>query len=335
MFKQHKALMALPILGLATALTLSACGGSGDTKTGSPSKNWSFTDDRGVTVKLDHRPEKVVAFADQALALHAYGVDVVGIIGRTDIKKDSRFKNWDLSKVSIYSTEYGAIDFAKMAEDEPDVIVTGDYPTKRNAKLGKKDLLYGFNDAASQKKAEKLAPTVGMEVGGKGADVVERMSELAVDLGAKQSRVEQAKKRFDAAGKKLKAAAKARPEIEVTQMYADKDGLFVVKPQDEPATQLLSEYGVNYTNLNPGGEYYWDKYSWENASKMMTGDVIFTQQDGLQAADLAKQETFKDDPALKAGQVQTWADATMDYASQAKQMATMTKTIEDAENVVK
>jgi iron complex transport system substrate-binding protein len=68
---------------------------------------------------------------------------------------------------------------------------------------------------------------------------------------------------------------------------------------------------------------------------MMTGDVIFTQQDGLQAADLAKQETFKDDPALKAGQVQTWADATMDYASQAKQMATMTKTIEDAENVVK
>lgn len=330
-----KPLTVISALGTAAVLALSGCGSSSGGANDAAGGDWSFKDDTGKNVKVDHKPKKIVAFADEALALMDYGIKPAAIFGRTDIKKDSRFKGKDLSGVKILGTTYGEIDLEALAQVDPDLIVTGIYPTDRSGKLPTKDALYGFKDKGQQGKAAKLAPIAAMEVGGKGLENVKSRVHLATALGADQSKIDSEKKDFDKAADKLRAATKAKPDIEVTMMYADTSGLSVNKPQDEPTTQMYSRFGATFTDLHPKGEYYWDKYSWENAAKMMTGDVILTQQDGLQAADLKKQATFKNDPALKAGQVYSWADQGMDYVGQAKQLNTLAGYIKNAKDVAK
>lgn len=40
-------------------------------------------------------------------------------------------------------------------------------------------------------------------------------------------------------------------------MYAaDADGIYLVKPEDEPQTQLYKSLGVKLTDLKPDGDYY-------------------------------------------------------------------------------
>jgi len=162
--------------------------------------------------------------------------------------------------------------------------------------------------------------------------VIESVNTLATALGADSATIASAKKKYDAAAADLTAAAR-ESTLEVTQMYADADGVYVVKPGDEPETELYRSLGVDFTDIHPDGEYYWDKYSWENAAQMMTGDVLLVNVEGFQKKDLLEQATFADHPALAAGQVYAWNDAALDYASQAAHMVELTKILREAKKV--
>ncbi|MBF4161029.1 ABC transporter substrate-binding protein [Nocardioides acrostichi] len=294
---------------------------------------WSWTDDTGNAIELDSQPTRVAAYADQALALLSYGIKPVAIFGRVDVASDPRFADYDLSGVAIVGNSYGEIDLEALAAASPQLIVTGIYPTDRKGTLDTSGPYYGVADAEQQKQLEKIAPVGAIKIGGEGLDVVESTTALAESLGADKDDVADDKAEFEEAAQELGEAAKEHPDIEVTQLYADADGLYVVKIADEPETQMYAGFGVNYTDLNPGGDYYWDIYSWENAAKMMSGDVILANVEGYQAKQLAKQPTFADDPALKAGQVYSWNGAAMDYTSQAKQMEKLADLIDDAKDV--
>lgn len=317
------ALVAAALSGCAAA---SSSGGAADA-----SGAWSYTDDTGKKVSLDKRPTRIAAFTDYGLGLESLGVDPVAVFGRVPVATDPRFSKADLKGVTIVGNSYGELDLEKLAEAAPDLIVTGIYPTDRKGNYNKKAALYGFADVEQQKQVEKIAPIVALGIGGKGRNVIANMNRLASALGAKDSAIAAAKKDFDSAAAQLTAAAKSG--IEVTQLYADTTGIYVVKPDDEPQTQLYKSLGVNYTNRNPGGKYYWDIYSWENAADMMTGDVVLVNREGYQPADLAKQPTYADSPALKAGQVYPWLDAGLDYRSQADQMRKLAKLIAGAKKV--
>ncbi|TIC86398.1 ABC transporter substrate-binding protein [Nocardioides sp. GY 10127] len=335
----RRALPALVALALS-APALTACGAMSSGETSSAASGsaasgpWSYTDDTGTTIDLDAQPTRVVAFADQALALLSYGITPVAIFGRTQVKTDPRFADYDLSGVEILGNTYGEIDLEKLAAAAPDIVVTGIYPSDRKGTLDTDGPYYGFSGVSQQKQVEKIAPVAAIEIGGKGIDVVESTTSLALALGADEDEVAEDKKSFEAAAADLRSATEANPGIEVTMMYADADGVYVVKTADEPESQLYSTYGVDYTDLHPKGAYYWDIYSWENAAEMMTGDVILANVEGYQADDLADQPTFADDPALVAGQVYSWNGAAMDYASQATQMTTLAKIISEAKDVV-
>ena len=60
------------------------------------------------------------------------------------------------------------------------------------------------------------------------------------------------------------------------------------------------------------------------------GDVVLVNVEGYQVADLKKQATFSDDPALKAGQGYSWIDAALNYSAQAAQMNKLAAMIEKA-----
>ncbi|HMR21378.1 MAG TPA: ABC transporter substrate-binding protein [Micropruina sp.] len=312
------------ILGaLVTVLALAACGSGAGTPATSASapaaSGWSYTDDTGATITLDHKPERVAGFADQVLSLLSYGVQPVAVFGRVDVKNDPRFAGYDLSQVKIVGNAYGEIDLEALAEAEPDLIVTAVYPSDREGTIDAKSPYYGLKDLEQQKKILDIAPVAAVKVGGKGLDVIESNAKLAVALGADQAKVDADRAAFATASTKLTAAA-GESGLEVTVMYADADGIYLVKPEDEPQTQLYKSLGVKLTELKPEGPYYWDIYSWENAGTVMSGDIILLSVEGFQSDDLKKQATFAKHPALQAGQVFPNAYSSMDYSSQAKLM---------------
>ncbi|GAA1723065.1 ABC transporter substrate-binding protein [Brachybacterium phenoliresistens] len=327
------------LAGTALLTALTACGGSGDdTADGASDQGgaggWTYTDGRGVTLELDAMPTRIAAFADYALVLLSYGITPVAVFGRTDVASDPRFAEHDLSDVAIVGNAYGEIDLEALATAAPELIITGIYPTDREGTLDTEGVLYAFADLEQQGQIEKIAPVAAVVVGGAGLEVIEALVELSEAVGADPAAIASAKTDFETARDALTAASEARPEIELTRLYADASGIYLVKTADEPVTQMYAEFGVRLTTLVTDGDFYWDIYSWENAADMMTGDVLLLSDEGFQQADMEAQPTFADDPALVAGQVVVWPNGVMSYAYQAAQMTALAETITTAQDVV-
>lgn len=317
------------------ALLLSGCSGSGgsapdgDASGGAATADtaWTYRDATGTTVRVDHRPERVVVLNDIAISFIEYGLRPVGTFGQLTMAKDARFDDLDTDGITQLGTGYGDIDLEQLAALQPDLIVTSVYPTDAKGTIDESQPAYGFKDTDQQAQVEKIAPVAQVEWGGKGEDVIEHIADLAESLGARQSTVERAEQRFDAASDRLGQVAEDS-DLSVVSMYADGDGVYVTRPSDEPTLQMYTSFGVDFVDPKPKG-YYWGVYSWENAGQV-TGDVILLSQQGYQVADLEKQPTFADEPALVAGQVHSWTFPALDYASQADYMTKLAGWLEDS-----
>ncbi|MFF7334001.1 ABC transporter substrate-binding protein [Streptomyces sp. NPDC008150] len=320
----------------AVALLLTGC--SSDSGSGSGSTDdaasgpWTFKDDQGKTVKLDHTPTRVAGLNDVLVSLMNYGVKPVASFGYTSLADDHRFDGLDTKGITEVGTSFGEINLEKLAAAKPDVIVTNVYPTDAKGTIDKTQADYGFKDLSQEKQVEKIAPVVTLYMGGDGEKVVKRTTDFATAVGAKASVVAAAKEKFDAAEKSLAAAGK-ETRIKVTVVYADGDGLYGVKAKDDPALRMYQDLGVPFTEPTPKG-YYWGIYSWENAGKL-GGDMLLLSQTGYQQAELKKQATFADNAALKSGQVHDWTSAGMDYVSQADYMNRLASWIKESKVVSK
>lgn len=310
----------LLLIALALIGPLTACSSSTHTSTSSPAasgKRWTFTDDLGKTVTLDHTPTRIAGMNDEIVPLIHYGLKPVASWGYAAIKKDARFDGLDTSGITQVGSVAGEIDVEKLAAARPDVIVSEVFPTDEKGTIDKTQPNYGFKDLAQQKQIEAIAPVITIVIGGDGADVVDHTTKLAVALGADSATVAKAKATYDTASTGLKKAAAANP-VTVTALYADADGVNVAREQDDPALHLYADLGVKFFAPKPKG-FYWSDYSWENAGQV-GGDVWLLEQDGYTSAQLKRQLTIKDDPALAAGQVHPWTSASLDYVSQAQYM---------------
>lgn len=330
----RRALRAALVPVIAVLFALSGCTNPNAAAPSATATGWTYTDDIGNTVTLDHAPSRVAGFTDQVLSLLSYGIKPVATFGRTDVKTDTRFSGYDMDGVAIVGNSYGEIDLEALASAQPDLIVTAEYPSDREGTIDTSQPYYGFKDLEQQKKLEAIAPIVTIKVGGAGLDVIKANTRLALALGADQAKVDEAQKTFEASAANLTKVAKGKG-LKVSAMYADADGVYLVKTNDEPETQLYASLGVDYLNPHPDGAYYWDIYSWENAAKVKVADVILLSNEGYQAADLRKQATFADDPALKAGQVFERRVSPLDYASQAKNMDVLAGQLQQSQKVTK
>ncbi|MFF3499939.1 ABC transporter substrate-binding protein [Streptomyces sp. NPDC003247] len=323
----------LPLAVILVLAALSACSSTTHESTSNAAaseESWSFTDDLGRTVTLDRAPTRVAGVNDQIVPLMHYGLEPVASWGYSAIEDDARFDDLDTSGIEQVGTAYGEIDLEKLAAERPDVIVSEVYPTDEKGTIDTTQPDYGFKDLAQQKQVEAIAPVVTILLGGDGADVVDRTTELADALGADPGTVAKAKKRYDAASEALEKAATANP-VTVTSLYADSDGVSVAKAQDDPALQLYAGLGVQFFEPKPEG-YYWGNYSWENAGQV-GGDMWLLQQAGYDSAQLKKQPTIAGNAALAAGQIHPWVSAALDYVSQADYMEQLAGWITDARTV--
>jgi iron complex transport system substrate-binding protein len=298
---------------LGLGAVLAACG-DGDAKSGgsgsggtaaAKSGPWSFKDDRGQTAKADKVPSNIVAFVGAAAALHDYGVGVKGVFGPTrtkDGKADVQAGDLDVGKVTVLGNEWGQFNIEKYAALAPDLLVTTLFD-------GAGTLWY-VPEESKKKILAVGAPSVGISVYDRQMPVaLRRMLELAESLGADTSSggIAQAKKRFEDASARLRAAVKAKPGIKVLAGSASQDVFYVSGSNLSIDLEYFKALGVNFveppaTALKASGGWF-ENLSWENVDKYKADVIMMDNRSSAIQPAAITEATWKKLPAVKAGQV--------------------------------
>lgn len=296
---------------LGLGAVLAACGdedssseGSGKETTAAKSGAWTFKDDRGTTVELDKVPTKIVAFVGVAAALHDYGIEVKGVFGPTktkDGKADVQAGDMDVSKLTVFGNVWDQFNVEEYAAFAPEVLITTMFDSAGTL---------WYVPAASASKIAKLAPSVGISVYDRQITApLQRVWELAESLGADMTaaKVTDAKKRFESASERLRAAAKAHPDIKVLAGSAAQDVFYVSGTNLSIDLEYFKALGVNFVEpsasvLKASGGWY-ESLSWENVDKYQADIIMMDDRTAtIQPADITE-ATWKKLPAVAAGQV--------------------------------
>jgi iron-desferrioxamine transport system substrate-binding protein len=284
------------------------------------STDWSFTDDRGVKVSLATQPKRIVAYDQAASALMNIGVPMVGIMASMPFGKDPLLTGLNLSGVAKVSQAYGDINLEVLAAAQPDLIVTELDPRLTGP-------LIGFTNKSTQDQAQQVAPIVAIDYYTKSrtnfqtGDVIavtNRFEQLGRALGANLQApdVVAAQKNFEQASARVRAATAAKPGLKVIALGAYVGvGIQVARPQHDPTLLYYQELGVDM--VEPGGSpgninknynnFFFELLSYERASQypadlILYDDTVYAMS--LQSLDAIP--TWKDLPAVKAGQIIPW-----------------------------
>jgi iron complex transport system substrate-binding protein len=295
---------------------------------------WQFTDDRGVTITLPKRPERVVAQVTAAASLWNYGVRPIGVFGpqkNADGSQSIEVGNVNLETVTNLGEAHGEIDFEKVAGLRPDLIISLYYSGDT--------VWYITEDAMAPMQA--IAPIAAIKV----QDVpilspITRFGDLSAALGADLNSPENvaAKAGFDTAVNDLKAAIESKPGLKVLVVAGGNDTLSVANPS--VATDLIyfkiyfKQLGLDI--VQPPVTSFWESLSWEQANRYPV-DLILTDQrpSTLSHAKLLEKEVWRSLPAVQANQVGAWPWKTYSHLSYTKALKDLTATITNARtNVV-
>ncbi|MEJ3741899.1 ABC transporter substrate-binding protein [Actinomycetes bacterium KLBMP 9797] len=289
------------LVGGGALLVLAGCGAeeeSADTTTASGP--WEFTDDRGQKATRDSRPTTIVAQISAAATLWDFGIKPVGTWGEEG-KADLLKGNADLAGVTWVGSTWGDFNIEKLESLRPDLLV---------APMQAKDTLWYVPEDAA-KKIQPLCPSVGINQFEVPVDkVINRFAELAGTLGADLNApaVTTAKREFEAAGTALADAAKARPNLRVAFITADKDGLYLGNAKIFSDLAYLRNRGLNFTEVTvSANQTHWEVLSWERAGKYPIDVLLYDSRNASYfTTDLAKYPTVANLPAIKAGQALSW-----------------------------
>ncbi|MGC5019252.1 ABC transporter substrate-binding protein [Micromonospora sp. DT47] len=322
--------------GAALAALLAGCGESSDSTTSSKGSTgpWSFTDDRDRQVTAARTPTRVVAFTGVAAALVDFGLDsqVAGVFGETtrkDGSPDPQAGALDVDRVSVLGNVWGEFNVEKYAALRPELLVTHMYDP---------DALWYVPDE-SRDKILALAPSVAVAT----ARVpmtrpIARYAELAAALGADLSarKVTDAKARFEAAAESVRRAVSTNPGIRVMAASGSPDLFYVSNPKVSTDLMYFAELGVDIvvpTKLATGD--YFESLSWENAGKFPADLILLDNRStALQPKDLAGKPTWRQLPAVRAGQVTPWdAVPRFSYAGAAPLLENLAAAIRSAKRL--
>ncbi|MEV5827096.1 ABC transporter substrate-binding protein [Spirillospora sp. NPDC052242] len=310
---------------------LAACGGDGGGSVSSGGGAWSFTDDRGEKVDLKARPTRVVGYVGTAAALYDFGVDeqLVGVFGPTKLQDgspDPQAGELPVDRLEIIGNAFGEFNIEKYAALRPELLVDNMFVDG--------ELFYVPVESAD--KIYALAPSVAISTGAVSlTKPLQRMAELAGALGADlgAAKVTEAKARFDKAAESVRAAVKANPGVRVLAASASPDLFYASSPDKNSDLIYFKELGVELiTPEKPGANGYFEELSWENADRY-PADVILldSRTQALQPKDLGDKASWKDLPAVKAGQVFPWeAEPRFSYLGCAPILENLAKAIESA-----
>ncbi|HWV22872.1 MAG TPA: ABC transporter substrate-binding protein [Thermomicrobiales bacterium] len=275
---------------------------------------WTFTDDKGVTVTLPSRPERIVADVNAAASLWDFGIRPVAVFG-WNATENGDFGpaggNIDPGAVAIVGNATEPIQPEAVAAQHPDLLVT---------------LTFTLDDATEYWSIESsilpqvtpIAPIVAISGTGMADADTERFAELAAALGADldSPELKEAKATYDAALTSLKETASATSGLRILFAYVDAtDEAYVASPQDFAELSLYTHLGLQLVQPDVAKNEYWETLSAEQALKYPADVLFYSARPGTLTADQFKAHpTWGQHPAVKAGQIAAWnQDVIMSY----------------------
>lgn len=243
---------AMTGLALAGSLGTLASARQGATPGVSPvSSEWTFTDDKGVTVTLPESPKRIVADMNAAAPLWDFGVRPVAVFG-WNANDSGNFGEAggrvDPAQVEVVGDAATPIDIEKLVAAQPDLIVTITWtPDDPND--------YWSIDQSLLEQVKQVAPIVALSVIERADTAVARFGELATVLGAdiEASEGMTDKQRFDDVSATLQELTAAMPDITSTFIWAGQDILYVAVPEAWGDLLMFQHLGLNIvTPEDPG-----------------------------------------------------------------------------------
>ncbi|WP_051462672.1 ABC transporter substrate-binding protein [Haloglycomyces albus] len=319
--------------GMATAV--SACGNEDDTTGGSDELDFDFTDDRDETVNVEGLTT-AVAYTGMAAALSDFGAkNVTGVFGPT-LDKDGNLlpeaQGLDKDKLTVLGNTWGEFDVEEYAGMNPQVLLTHYHNDPESL---------WYVPAEDADEILSLAPSAAINVDDGSntlADVIERHAELAGALGADldSDKLADDKAEFESAVTALAEAAADNP-VTVLACSGAEEIFYASVPDMSCDLRYYLEQGVEFiVPDNPDDAGYYEGLSWENADKY-EADILFVdaRAQALQPDDMADFPTWKELPAVKAGQVVAWhAEPRFSYAGAAGPVQALADMIANATKVV-
>jgi iron-desferrioxamine transport system substrate-binding protein len=283
-----------------------------------PPGPWTWTDDLDQTVELDEAPMRIAAYGDEAAALWRFGIVPVAVFDYIDPALDPSFIGLPLDQTEVVGTSDGQIDLDRLAELEPDLIVTASQAGDTQNRM------HGFEDYAQLHDVREIAPVIAVEQSGSAFYVAEQNEKLAASLGVDVgpgSTVAADKEELDQATAALTQAAASG--LTVMPVYADFGGLYVLDHRDDPTMAYLDDHGVDFVKRG-GEDDYWEILDWSNADKYEPDVVLVSQRGGFTADELATQMTFGRLGAVQRRQMHPWRSVPPDYRALAAYVREMT-----------
>ncbi len=223
---------------------------------------WSFTDDRGITITLPKRPERIVAQTTSAAILWDFGIRPVGVYGPStlaDGSNDFQAGEIDFDTVEIVG-DYGTLDLEKLVELDADLYV--------DLTFGGDSLWYLTEEEIGQ--VEAIVPTLGISMQKISVlDSIARFEDLASSLGAdlESAEVNAAREEFADAESDLMAAIAENPGLSVLVVSPAVDTLYVASPEWMVDLHYFRDLGLDIINPETAEEGFWELLSWEQANK--------------------------------------------------------------------
>lgn len=284
-------------------LTTAACGTSADSA--SPStrdRAWSFTDDRGRTLALDHQPRVVVAQSSIAAALEDAGVEVTGVFGpleADDGSVDPQASGLEVDEVTDVTSqgEYGDLDLEKLAALEPDVVVTNMFVPPA---------LWYLNEA-TEKKVDGLTQTLGIDFQGKTVvETIEAVAEVARALGGDDEDAAEDEADFAAAGERLRRIGAELGDRQILAVAPTTDLLYAADPDQFPDLAYYRSLGLPIVAVEADDASYWDELSWEKADTYAADIVLYDVRDPGGREILEQQPAFGQLVGAREGNYEPW-----------------------------
>lgn len=290
---------------------------------------WTFTDDRGVTITLPERPERIVGYVGTVAVLWDFGIEAVGTFGpllNEDGTAQAAAGNIDVDAVDSAGDGWDGANLEALAALEPDLVVTGGV-----------DAPWVIGD--QMEAVTRIAPVAVVEVcRAPASTILDNYERLAVALGADPDSAEltAARASYDAARDGLAAAITAKPGLTAIVTYADAEGLYVANPPSFPDVLEFQALGLDVVSP-PAGTDYFELLSWE-AAGTYPADLILhdVREFSVQPDQLAdEQPTWSALPAVRAGQIGAWsAEAILSYQGLTEVFEDLTATVDAASATV-
>lgn len=319
--------------GLGAAAVLSRAGLA---QNASPeaSGEWSFTDDKGVTVTLPARPERVVIDVNAAAPLWDYGIvptAVFGWLANPSGDFGAAGGRIDASQVDIIGNGENTIDVEALVGLDPDLLITLTFAPD--------DPLDYWSLAADGplEQVQAVVPIVAIS-GIQPADTaVARFAELAEALGAnlESDTIAGNLARWETAEATFQAAIEAKPGITATFVAPAADMLYIANPEVAGDVMYFRELGLTIpdVSIDPANGTYWEYLSPEEIGRYQT-DIYFSSYRGIPIEEFVAIPTVAGMPAVQADQVFTWnQDFIASYLGMAEILEGLTANIEASEIV--